>query len=300
MPAKQQRTVLAAYVPVLHAGYLAFFKKYAALTSTFYVFDSDVLKIEDSLRKDLRALAPKQAVEVIRALNIFSSVELANLATVKKLLDKPERLVLADDEISHVLVDKYAGENSAQVSYYPVFLRWDRQALKGINVSSEDDITTTDSVHTKLIHRSLQEAYKSSDIWRRIGAILITSDHHLALTHNSSKPTEYTAWIDGDARNLYSKGEDVEKSLFFHAEASLIADAAKQGISLQGAVMYTTTYPCPACAMLIAHSGIAELYYKDGYASLNGRENLINAGVKITRVIADFKEERPEELVKYR
>ena len=68
------------------------------------------------------------------------------------------------------------------------------------------------------------------------------------------------------------------------AEAQLVAAAAKQGISLEGASMYVTTFPCPPCAKLVAYSGIKKLYYADGYGVLDGERVLKSQGVEIVFV----------------
>ena len=45
--------------------------------------------------------------------------------------------------------------------------------------------------------------------------------------------------------------------------------------------MYVTDFPCPPCARLIAAAGISRLYFRDGYAVLDGEEILRAAGVDI-------------------
>ena len=46
-----------------------------------------------------------------------------------------------------------------------------------------------------------------------------------------------------------------------HSEADAIAKAARNGISVAGATMYVTRYPCEACARLIAAAGIKVVVY---------------------------------------
>ena len=48
--------------------------------------------------------------------------------------------------------------------------------------------------------------------------------------------------------------------------------------------MYVTDFPCPPCAKLIAGAGVAKLYYRDGYAVLDGQDVLDVAGVEIVQV----------------
>lgn len=50
-----------------------------------------------------------------------------------------------------------------------------------------------------------------------------------------------------------------------HAEANAIAFAAKCGISIAGAELYTTYSPCLGCAKLILASGLKSVYYINKY-----------------------------------
>jgi deoxycytidylate deaminase len=50
-----------------------------------------------------------------------------------------------------------------------------------------------------------------------------------------------------------------------HAEMSAITDAARRGLSVQGATLYCTTYPCHICARHIISSGIKRVVYIEPY-----------------------------------
>ena len=49
------------------------------------------------------------------------------------------------------------------------------------------------------------------------------------------------------------------------AEQNAIIQAAKLGISLEGATMYVTHQPCVICTRMIINSGIKKVIYKNGY-----------------------------------
>lgn len=66
-----------------------------------------------------------------------------------------------------------------------------------------------------------------------------------------------------------------------HAEANCIAFAAKHGISLQEAVMYTTDSPCMECAKLIINAGIVSLHYQRDYRDPKPVDLLASVGVLI-------------------
>lgn len=46
-----------------------------------------------------------------------------------------------------------------------------------------------------------------------------------------------------------------------HSEVDAICNAAKNGISTDGAVIYVTRYPCEACARVIVSAGIKTVVY---------------------------------------
>ena len=50
-----------------------------------------------------------------------------------------------------------------------------------------------------------------------------------------------------------------------HAEANLVAWAARTGTSLAGARVWCTHSPCTRCAQLLANAGIKCLYWHHGY-----------------------------------
>jgi deoxycytidylate deaminase len=60
-----------------------------------------------------------------------------------------------------------------------------------------------------------------------------------------------------------------------------VARAARTGTALEGADLYVTTFPCPACARLIAESGFRRCYFSGGYSVLDGDGILRAAGVEL-------------------
>ncbi len=67
-----------------------------------------------------------------------------------------------------------------------------------------------------------------------------------------------------------------------HAEQNAICQAAKRGISVDGATIYSRMTPCRVCTMLLINAGIKRVYcervYHDGKES---EEMLKKAGIKI-------------------
>jgi dCMP deaminase len=52
-------------------------------------------------------------------------------------------------------------------------------------------------------------------------------------------------------------------------------------VPVAGADLYTTTFPCPACARLIAEAGFRRCYFAGQYSVLDGEQVLRSAGVRL-------------------
>ena len=66
-----------------------------------------------------------------------------------------------------------------------------------------------------------------------------------------------------------------------HAEQNAVAQAAYFGISVKGATLYTTTFPCSLCAKILINSGITDVIYEEGYMDDLSKEILSEAELNI-------------------
>jgi dCMP deaminase len=70
-----------------------------------------------------------------------------------------------------------------------------------------------------------------------------------------------------------------------HAEQNAICQAAKRGISINGATLYCKMTPCRTCAMLLINCGIKRIVCEKRYHdSADSEEMLAIAGVKLEYV----------------
>ena len=81
-----------------------------------------------------------------------------------------------------------------------------------------------------------------------------------------------------------------------HAEQNAILQAARNGVSIEGAEIYVTTFPCPICARMIANSGIQEVKVFGSYpGEERSRLVLERSGVKAMYVdVSGFCVSLPE------
>ncbi|MFA5199358.1 MAG: deaminase [Candidatus Omnitrophota bacterium] len=68
-----------------------------------------------------------------------------------------------------------------------------------------------------------------------------------------------------------------------HAEEAAIIQAAKLGTSIDGAMLYTSTFPCLLCSKKIIGSGIKEIIYLEPYPMQDSLEMLESGGILVRR-----------------
>ena len=76
---------------------------------------------------------------------------------------------------------------------------------------------------------------------------------------------------------------DGHEQATIHAEINAITDAAKRGVSIDGAEAYITHYPCLNCYKALASSGIKKIYYKHDYKN-NRIIHELGYGIAITKL----------------
>ena len=259
------------YIPALHAGILQFLSE---SDGTIWVLGPEVISLIDEefdyLRKEIRALSPEQALQAVSAVLPQRNSELLTLEQLAELNAKGTKILLPKEDIFEWLAAEKLPK--ASISFSPTFLRWNRT-----NTVEQHDSKTP-------IAKAFEVADHSSDWWRQVGCALVKDGEIIRTAFNHHLPSPYTPYIDSDPRNSFHKGENIDLSTAIHAEAALIADAAREGVSLDDTTLYVTTFPCPTCAKLIAASGIKKLYYSEGYSMLDGETVLAQANISIQKL----------------
>lgn len=85
-----------------------------------------------------------------------------------------------------------------------------------------------------------------------------------------------------------SDGGDFGCETAVHAEANAIVFAARHGVSVYEAELWTTHQPCLQCAKLIVNAGIVRVYFEHSYRLREGLELLIHTGIEVFRVREDY------------
>lgn len=283
--------VVIAYIPVLHEGYYAFLKNHAD-AEVIYVLDRTIVTEADWLRKELRALDPQLVAAGIAAWRLGPKVETISTQALADTVSAEVIIIMPNEDISHILSDKYLA--SRTIIFDPIFLRWDRRRSESKDEVNPDHRISKSEFDKSVMLQAHTASFVTSDIWRNVGSAVVKDGKVLATSANSAQPTANTPWAEGDPRGNYGKGVAIEMSVFHHAEAALIARAAKAGFPLEGTDLYVTVFPCPPCAMLIANSGIKRLFYAGGYSVLHGEAVLKANNVELIKVDVEFPPDRTD------
>lgn len=112
----------------------------------------------------------------------------------------------------------------------------------------------------------------------KVGAVIVREKAILSTGYNGS--IRGLAHCD-EAGHLMEEGHCVRT---VHAEANAIAQAARNGVRIDGAAVYVTASPCWACFKLIANSGIVRICYGEFYRDNRIFEFAKEAGIALVHV----------------
>lgn len=69
-----------------------------------------------------------------------------------------------------------------------------------------------------------------------------------------------------------------------HAEANAIIQAARNGVSIDQADIYTTASPCWECFKLIANAGIKRIFYREFYREQKSFDIAKQLGIELVKI----------------
>jgi dCMP deaminase len=283
------------YLPVIHSGYEAFLRRHGD-AAEILVTGAGFIEAYPSLAKDIRALDPQRAADYLRhgrpgvRVRVVEPDDLATAVT-------GDDLVLPDEEVMRDIAARHRLDSGRSVVFDRTFLRWDRDWATAKPPVSFDGEITVGELARELLGQAQTQAQRSSDWWRQVGAVAARGQQIVRSAWNRHYPTEYAPYLSGDPRDAFERGVRADLSTAIHAEAALIAGAARDGVPLAGADLYSTTFPCPACARLIAEAGFRRCFFAGQYSVLDGEQILRASGVSLiwvdTRPASAVVEEAP-------
>jgi dCMP deaminase len=113
-----------------------------------------------------------------------------------------------------------------------------------------------------------------------VGCVLVSAGEH----KNRLIAAGYNGFLPGSPH--LSRVRDDHEQGTVHAEQNAIADAARRGVSLDGATAYITHFPCINCAKILCAAGVKVVKYLDDYRNDPIALDLLEeAGVRVMKLL---------------
>lgn len=102
-------------------------------------------------------------------------------------------------------------------------------------------------------------ARRSFDPSTQVGCVLTTQDNRILQTGYNGFPRNIDPPTSLDDQRL---ARPEKYNWFAHAEENAVANAANQGVSLAGSILYIyPVLPCSTCTRIIINAGVSEVRY---------------------------------------
>ena len=120
-----------------------------------------------------------------------------------------------------------------------------------------------------------EAATRSTCDRKHVGAVIVREKTILSTGYNGSiRGMPHCDEVGHEMENGHCVGT-------IHAEANAIIQAARNGVNISGAELYTTASPCWSCFKLIANSGIRRIYYGEFYRDERSLKVAAAAGIEL-------------------
>jgi dCMP deaminase len=129
--------------------------------------------------------------------------------------------------------------------------------------------------HTYFMNIARQVSTRSTCQRKHVGAVIVRDRTILSTGYNGSiRGLEHCE----DVGCVVEDGHCIST---VHAEANAILQAARNGVAIAGAELYTTASPCWPCFKLIANAGISRVYYGEFYRDERSIAVARRAGIEL-------------------
>jgi dCMP deaminase len=134
---------------------------------------------------------------------------------------------------------------------------------------------------------------RANCVGRKVGAVIILNERIISTGYNGT-PENVQNCLDGGCYRCKHRGEKFapgkgyDVCICLHAEQNAILTAARFGIAIEGASLYTTDQPCFGCTKELLQAGIQDVCYLNPWdappeipqAELDGLQERFLAGIR--------------------
>ncbi len=127
---------------------------------------------------------------------------------------------------------------------------------------------------------------RSTCLRRQVGALIVKDKRILATGYNGAPTGIEHCAVTGCLREKLRvpPGERHELCRGLHAEQNALLQAARYGLLVAGAVLYSTNQPCIICTKMLINAGIKDIVTLAGYPDKLSEEFLKEAKIKVKKI----------------
>ena len=121
---------------------------------------------------------------------------------------------------------------------------------------------------------------------RSIGCVIVKNKRIMTTGYNGAPAGIKTCVERGEClRDKLGIASGTQQEICYatHAEQNAIIQAAKLGVSIDGATLYCTHQPCTICSKMIVNAGIKRIIYKNGYPDEFAVDIIRQSGIEMKR-----------------
>ena len=122
---------------------------------------------------------------------------------------------------------------------------------------------------------------------RQVGSVITRNNRILTTGYNGApagiKSCKERGFCLRDKLGIAS-GTRAEMCYAIHAEQNAVIQAAKMGISVEGATIYVTHQPCSVCTRILINSGISRIVYDQAYPDTFSLDLLKESGIELVHL----------------
>lgn len=130
-------------------------------------------------------------------------------------------------------------------------------------------------------------AGRATCVRRKVGAILVRDKRIISTGYNGAPERVRHCLEVGCLREEQGipSGERHELCRGLHAEQNAIIQAAINGVSIAGAVLYCTNMPCVICSKMLINARVSAIYFREGYSDPLASAMLTEAKIPFKQLI---------------
>ena len=129
-------------------------------------------------------------------------------------------------------------------------------------------------------------ATRSTCLRRQVGAVIVKDKCIISTGYNGARKKAAHCSEVGCIREKLNipSGQQLDLCRAVHAEQNALIQAARYGISTEGAIIYVTVTPCFQCAKMLVNAGIKEVVVDGVYPDERTLELFKEVGVNVRKI----------------